>query len=63
MTGLHHVWTAIWPNLLASAITFAAGSIWHLALVKRITHRHEQAIRAHLTAHRRALHIEDLEEE
>lgn len=63
MNGLAHVWSAIWPNLLASAITFAAGSIWHLVLVRRTLRQHQNALNQRLTAHERALNLTDLEDE
>jgi len=46
-----HVWHAVWPNLLSSAITFSLASAWHLGLVRRTLERHETALRHHLTAH------------
>lgn len=63
MTGLAHVWTQVWPNLLSSVITFAVGSIWHLVLVRRTLKQHQNVIEQHLTAHRRALKLTDLEDE
>ena len=63
MSAVTHVWSQIWPNLLASAITFATGSIWHLALIRRTMRHHENVLKQHLTAHRRSLTLTDLEDE
>lgn len=56
------IWTAVWPNLLASAITFTAASVWHLTLVRRIIQQHEESIKHHLDAHRRALNLHAVED-
>lgn len=63
MTGILHVWSAVWPNLLASLITFVAASVWHLALVRRVVRRHEESIKHHLDVHRRALDLHAVEED
>ena len=52
MNDVIHVWHAVWPNLLSSAITFAVASVWHLGLVRRTLRHHEDVLKQHLAAHR-----------
>lgn len=63
MKDILHIWTAIWPNLLASTITFISASVWHLYLVRRTLRRHEQAMKNHLDAHQKALNLHPVKEE